>query len=311
MFLTACPSFHPSWDAMRRGYEPGSEPDASAFLGALRFHVVGLASVGRAAEFTRFAQMLDRLLAEADPILEDLLTEHLVAPLAIAVRTARSPPSSSSRTLVRAPGRPGADTSGSDVALPPARGLSPTLAARRLNLARRAPCCERMTAAPPNDLESLLTARALLVREAAPLHARYGIGGTFIELREVLRAELAVDYRTRLADYEGRVTQAMVDEAVRADPRYVALLTEAEAGRARLYVLYDDIRAATARFARCSRPATRPRRPSFRLHRMDDLEGESITGIVGVLVLLVIAVAALGATRAGGAPAGAQTLAVL
>lgn len=85
-FLTACPSFRPHWESLRRGYGPGNEPDAPAFLDALRFHVVGLASVGRAAEFTRFAQMLDRLLAEADPILEDLLVEHLVAPLAAAVR---------------------------------------------------------------------------------------------------------------------------------------------------------------------------------------------------------------------------------
>ena len=85
-FLTACPSFRPSWESLQRGYGPGTEPDASAFLGALRFHVVGLASVGRAAEFTRFAQTLDRLLAEADPILEELLNAELVAPLAVAVR---------------------------------------------------------------------------------------------------------------------------------------------------------------------------------------------------------------------------------
>jgi hypothetical protein len=85
-FLTACPTFRPSWDALRRSYEPGTEPDASAFLGALRFHVVGLASVGRVAEFTRFAQTLDRLLSGADPILEELLESELVAPLAMAVR---------------------------------------------------------------------------------------------------------------------------------------------------------------------------------------------------------------------------------
>jgi hypothetical protein len=71
---------------MRRTYGPEAEPDASAFLRALRFHVMGLASVGRAAEFSRFAQTLDRLLIGADPILEDLLTEELVAPLAAAVR---------------------------------------------------------------------------------------------------------------------------------------------------------------------------------------------------------------------------------
>jgi hypothetical protein len=82
-FLTACPTFRPSWDGLRRS---GTEPDASAFLGALRFHVLGLASVGRVAEFTRFAQTLDRLLAEADPILEDLLDAELVEPLARAVR---------------------------------------------------------------------------------------------------------------------------------------------------------------------------------------------------------------------------------
>jgi hypothetical protein len=91
-FLTACPTFRPSWDAMRRGYEPNAEPDASAFLGALRFHVVGLASVGRVAEFTRFAQTLDRLLAEADPILEDLLDTELVGPLATAVRAGELAP---------------------------------------------------------------------------------------------------------------------------------------------------------------------------------------------------------------------------
>lgn len=85
-FLTACPSLRPSWDALRRSYAPDAEPDASAFLGALRFHVVGLASVGRVAEFTRFAQTLDRLLVEADPILEDLLNAELVGPLATAVR---------------------------------------------------------------------------------------------------------------------------------------------------------------------------------------------------------------------------------
>jgi hypothetical protein len=90
-FLAACPSFRPSWEAMRRGYGPEAEPDASEFLAALRFHVVGLASVGRVAEFARFAQTLDRLLVGADPILEDLLIAELVAPLAAAVRGGELP----------------------------------------------------------------------------------------------------------------------------------------------------------------------------------------------------------------------------
>ena len=91
-FLTACPTFRPSWDALRRSYEPGTEPDASTFLGALCVHVVGLASVGRVAEFSRFAQTLDWLLSEADPILEELLTAELVEPLARAVREKELPP---------------------------------------------------------------------------------------------------------------------------------------------------------------------------------------------------------------------------
>lgn len=101
-----------------------------------------------------------------------------------------------------------------------------------------------------DDLEPLLAARADAVRAAAPLHARYGPGGTFTEVRENLRAELAVEYRARLADYEGRVTQAMIDEAVRTDARYVVLIAEAEAARERLYVLYEEVRAASARVAR-------------------------------------------------------------
>jgi hypothetical protein len=100
-----------------------------------------------------------------------------------------------------------------------------------------------------DDLEALLAARAALVRAAAPLHARFGPGGTFTEVRENLRAALAVEYRARLADFEGRVTQAMVDEAVRTDDRYTGLIEDAERARERLYVLYDEVRAATARVA--------------------------------------------------------------
>jgi hypothetical protein len=42
----------------------------------------------------------------------------------------------------------------------------------------------------------------------------------------------------------------MVDEAVRTDERYAALIDGAEAARERLYVLYDEVRAASARVAR-------------------------------------------------------------
>jgi hypothetical protein len=126
---------------------------------------------------------------------------------------------------------------------------------------------------PADELETLLAARAELVRETAPLHARYGPGGTFTEVRENLRAELAIEYRTRLADHEGRVTQAMIDEAVRTDARYVALIDEAEAARERLYVLYDDVRAAGARVSRAlaGQAAVPPEMADF--ERPDDSAG--------------------------------------
>jgi hypothetical protein len=131
-----------------------------------------------------------------------------------------------------------------------------------------------VTLPPTDELDALLAARAAVVREAAPLHARYGPGGTFTEARENLRAELSVEYRARLADFEGRVTQAMVDEAVRTDARYAALVDEAEAARARLYVLYDDVRAAGARVARALAAARATPPPELAdLERADDASG--------------------------------------
>jgi hypothetical protein len=98
-------------------------------------------------------------------------------------------------------------------------------------------------------IEALIADRAALVREAKPLHARYGTGGTFAEQRENIRAALAVEYRARLATHEGKVTQTMVDEAVRADADYIRFIDEAELARGELYVLYDQIRGVDHRIA--------------------------------------------------------------
>jgi len=104
-------------------------------------------------------------------------------------------------------------------------------------------------AAPECSYETLtrfLDERARLILEARHLHARYGVQGTFAEQREIVRSQLALEYRERMGG-EGRLTQAMIDEAVRADERYVALVQEAEDARARLYVMYDRIRQVNAR----------------------------------------------------------------
>jgi hypothetical protein len=113
---------------------------------------------------------------------------------------------------------------------------------------------ESVAAVPPlrdpeasfQTLERFLDERSRLVFEARHLHARFGPQGTFAEQREIVRAQLALEYRERMGG-EGRLTQAMIDEAVRSDDRYVTLIQEAEDARARLYVMYDRIRQVNAR----------------------------------------------------------------
>ena len=103
--------------------------------------------------------------------------------------------------------------------------------------------------APECNYETLtrfLDERARLVLEARHLHARHGVQGTFAEQREIVRSQLALEYRERMGG-EGRLTQAMIDEAVRSDERFVSLIQEAEDARARLYVMYDRIRQVNAR----------------------------------------------------------------
>ena len=95
-------------------------------------------------------------------------------------------------------------------------------------------------------LSRFLDERERLVFDARHLHARFGPQGTFAEQREILRSQLALEYRERMGG-EGRLTQAMIDEAVRADDRYVTMIQESEDARARLYVMYDRIRQVNAR----------------------------------------------------------------
>ena len=86
--LGACPDLRASWNAQRRTFGASEEPDDRALLDAVRRHVVGLLVAGRVAEFARFARTIERLLGEADPVLEGLLCEELLQPLAADVAAA-------------------------------------------------------------------------------------------------------------------------------------------------------------------------------------------------------------------------------
>jgi hypothetical protein len=87
VLLGACPELRASWDASRHG--SGAERSDAELLDAVRRHVVELLAAGRVAEFARFARALERLLAEADPVLHELLLDGLIHPLARDVRRAR------------------------------------------------------------------------------------------------------------------------------------------------------------------------------------------------------------------------------
>ena len=80
--LGACPALRESWDAHRRSFGASGAPNDEALFDAVRRHVVGLLAAGRVAEFARFARAMERVLGEADPMLDDLLREHLLQPLA-------------------------------------------------------------------------------------------------------------------------------------------------------------------------------------------------------------------------------------
>ena len=86
--LGACPALRESWDAHRRSFGAAGAPDDQALFDAVRRHVVGLLRAGRVAEFARFARAMERVLGEADPMLDDLLREHLLRPLAADLRAA-------------------------------------------------------------------------------------------------------------------------------------------------------------------------------------------------------------------------------
>ena len=86
------PTFESAWRALRGTYPPDGPPSADDFLGHLAVHVQQQLAVGRVAEVTRMFLAVERLLAEADPVLGALLEEKLIGRLAADCREARIAP---------------------------------------------------------------------------------------------------------------------------------------------------------------------------------------------------------------------------
>ena len=89
---SSCPSFRHAWTMMRAGYPPHSPPTAEGFLRALRAHVIHSLEAGRVADVTRLFYAVERLLEGADPVLQELLEEQLLRPLAAEFQQARLDP---------------------------------------------------------------------------------------------------------------------------------------------------------------------------------------------------------------------------
>lgn len=99
----------------------------------------------------------------------------------------------------------------------------------------------------PIELESLLTKRLELISEISNLHSRYGPGGTYVTRRDILFSELTKKYRADLLESDQKPTQGYVEELARTDPLYCSFIDEIEACRARLFVLYGQLKDLTMR----------------------------------------------------------------
>lgn len=88
VLTSACPSFAGEWATFRRMYPPGASPSVDDLFGALRTHVEQRLTEGRVVEVVRLFYTLERVLGDADPVLEDVLERGFLAPLARACRSA-------------------------------------------------------------------------------------------------------------------------------------------------------------------------------------------------------------------------------
>lgn len=84
-FLPALPELEAEWRRTSQARPAGEEPDAPELLDAVTRELQRLAIAGRVAEVGRVLRIVERLLEESDPVLEGLLAEHIVRPLAESV----------------------------------------------------------------------------------------------------------------------------------------------------------------------------------------------------------------------------------
>lgn len=98
----------------------------------------------------------------------------------------------------------------------------------------RSPMADIETRMGITPVEELLAERMDLVRRSADLRARYGPWGTWDALRRAQLSTIRMRLRAEAARDKLRTSEAALDDAAHADPRYLELITEATRERAEL-----------------------------------------------------------------------------
>jgi len=106
---------------------------------------------------------------------------------------------------------------------------------------------DRIGVAP---VEELLAERQDIVEQVAPLRALYGAGGTWDAQRKMELANLKMLIRAQAEAADTKRTEAYLEDAAHADPRYKNLVAQATTDRANLSILEDKVNAIEARIRR-------------------------------------------------------------
>jgi hypothetical protein len=98
-----------------------------------------------------------------------------------------------------------------------------------------------------DPIDQLIAERDQLVREAAPLYALYGPGGTAEHRRKVAQAIAELQVRAGATE---KMTEGKIDALGRTQETYLAYLDSMEQGRAEWLVIETQIQAITDRINR-------------------------------------------------------------
>jgi hypothetical protein len=94
-----------------------------------------------------------------------------------------------------------------------------------------------------DPIHILHATRAAKVAQVADLRARFGVGGTYNDLRKIELAQIAALLRAQALRDGVKLTESAIDESAHADARYMQFVADATSARAKWAILEDEIQA--------------------------------------------------------------------